>query len=142
MKSALFCASLLLAVSAVAQTHCRVTVREKINVKAALVFTGTLQDKQGTPLQGKTVLLTSADKKVSNITQAVATDSQGAFHFDSVPAGRYAITVEQVGGTARKTQIDCTPTTSCRIAFVVKPLDVCEPDSYQPHYLDNQGIRH
>ena len=55
---------------------------------------GIVHDPQHRPIAGATVVLKSAS---SAFTQSVSTDSDGAFRFQAVPFGDYAVTVPQSG---------------------------------------------
>ena len=128
-----------MAVSAVAQDQDCSNPRfeKKISIKAPTVFTGTLADDKNTSIAMKGIVLTGLDKKTPPVSQAAVTDSQGAFHFDSVPAGNYAITIDFTGVSVKKAEVRCETSHSCTVALVVKP--VVPKDCYRPHYADYDG---
>jgi hypothetical protein len=138
MKLALLCALLSVAISAAAQSSDCSTPHfiKKISIKTPTVFTGTLEDDKAASIAMKGIVLTGLDKKVPRISQAAVTDSKGAFHFDSVPAGKYAITIDFSGWTVKKSEVHCAAEDSCSVALVVKP--VSPKDCYRPHYSDDQ----
>lgn len=146
MKIALLCAFLSAAISAVAQSaDCSTpNFEKKISIKGPAVFTGTLEDNKHTSIAMKGIVLTGLDKKVvPQVSQVAVTDSQGAFHFDSVPAGKYAITIDFTGVSVKRADVHCATPDSCHVALVVK--SVRPPDCYRPHYADYDGgsaIRH
>lgn len=139
MKIALLCALLSAAVSACAQAPvrgaCSAIVGTNISTKAPVIFIGTLQDDKNTPIATVKVQLVSLDKKAPKVFDAAITDSQGAFHFDSVPAGRYAITIINPGWSGKRAEIHCATDNSCRVAFVLRSNN--PHDCYSPNYLDN-----
>ena len=55
---------------------------------------GIVHDPQHRPIAGATVVLKSA---TSAFTLSMSTDSSGAFRFQTVPFGEYAVTVSQTG---------------------------------------------
>jgi hypothetical protein len=132
VKIALALLSVALSTVAQAQVHCTVGAK-RISIKAPTVFTGTLEDAKDTPIATKKVALTSLDldkaKKTPKISQATVTDSRGAFHFDSVPAGKYTIAIGS-GWAVRKAEVNCTPDNSCRVALVVRSFST--EDCYNP----------
>jgi len=83
----------------------------------------------------KGIVLTGLDKKEPKVSQVAVTDSQGAFHFDSVPAGKYAITIDFTGLTVKKAKVHCATRDSCRVALVV--TNVSPHDCYRPHYASD-----
>ncbi len=87
----------------------------------------------------KGIVLTGLDKNAPPVSQVAVTDSQGAFHFDSVPAGKYAITIDFTGVSVKKAEVHCETHDSCRVALVVK--SVTRHDCYRPHYDDGAQIR-
>ncbi len=130
-----------MAISAVAQSaDCSTPhFEKKISIKTPAVFTGTLADDKDTSIAMKGIVLTGLDKNAPPVSQAAVTDSQGAFHFDSVPAGKYAITIDFTGVSVKKSEVHCATPDSCHVALVVK--SVRPPDCYRPHYDDGAQIR-
>jgi hypothetical protein len=128
-----------MAISVAAQSMGCSTPRfeKKISIKAPAVFTGTLADNKDTSIAMKGIVLTGLDKKAPPVSQVAVTDSKGAFHFDSVPAGKYAITIDFTGVTVKKAEVRCTTPDSCRIALVVQ--SVSPHDCYRPRYVDHEG---
>ena len=141
MRLALLCAFLTVAVSAVAQSwDCSTpNFEKKITIKAPTVFTGTLADNRNTSIAMKGIVLTGLNKKAPPVSQTAVTDSQGAFHFDSVPAGKYAITIDFSGVSVKKADVHCATPDSCRVALVVK--SVSPKDCYRPNYAEGGQIR-
>ena len=141
MRLALLCAFLTVAVSAVAQSwDCSTpNFEKKITIKAPTVFTGTLADNKNTSIAMKGIVLTGLDKKAPPVSQTAVTDSQGTFHFDSVPAGKYAITIDFTGVTVKKAEVHCATPDSCRVALVVR--SVSPHDCYRPNYAEGGQIR-
>jgi len=140
MKTALLCAFLSVALSAVAQSVDCSTPHfiKKITTKTPTVFTGTLDDNNAASIAMKGIVLTGLDnKKVPQVSQVAVTDSKGAFHFDSVPAGKYAITIDFSGWTVKKSDVHCATSNSCSVALVVKRVG--PNDCYRPHYPDFNG---
>jgi len=138
VKIALVCALLSLPVSAVAQSADCSTPHfiKKITIKTPAVFTGTLKDDKAASIAMKGIVLTGLDKKMPPVSQAAVTDAHGAFHFDSVPAGKYAITIDFSGWTVKKSEVSCGANNSCTIALVIKPVG--PHDCYHAHYSDDQ----
>jgi len=140
MKTALLCAFLSLALPAVAQSADCSTPHftKKITTKTPTVFTGTLDDNKAASIAMKGIVLTGLDKKtVLQISQVAVTDPHGAFRFDSVPAGKYAITIDFSGYTVKKSDVHCVTPDSCSIALVIKPVGPKDCD--RPHYPDFNG---
>jgi hypothetical protein len=134
-----------MAISVVAQSaDCSTPhFEKKISIKAPAVFTGTLADDKDNSIAMKGIVLTGVDKKAPKVSQVAVTDSLGAFHFDSVPAGKYAITIDFTGVSVKKADVHCATADSCRVALVVR--SVGPNDCYHPHYVDHDGdsaIRH
>ena len=146
MRIPLLCAFLSVGLSLVAQAPvhraCSAIVGTNVSTRAPAIFTGSLQDDKNTPIAKTKVELASLDKKAPKVYDAVLTDSQGAFHFDSVPAGRYAITVIKTGWTGEKVELHCATDNSCRVAFVLKSSN--PHDCYNPNYVDDNmpSMRH
>ena len=141
MKIALLCALLSLALSPVAQSQeCSPRgFKRKISIKTPAVFTGTLEDEKASSLARKGIVLTGLDKTEPRVSQVALTDSKGAFRFDSVPAGRYAITIDFSGWTVKKSAVHCAAADdACRVTLVVTP--VSPHDCYSPRYADEQGV--
>ena len=140
MKLTLLTAFLAFAISAVAQGQdCSSRgFKKKISIKTPAVFTGTLEDDKAASIPMKGIVLTGLDKKAPPVSQAAVTDSHGAFHFDSVPAGKYAITIDFSDWTVKKSAVHCATDGSCRVALVVTP--VSPHDCYYPRYADEQGV--
>lgn len=124
MKIAFLCASLSVAFSTVAQAqvHCTATVSKRISIKAPAVLTGTLEDGKENSVAKRTVVLTSLDKNASKVHQYALIDPRGTFHFDSVPAGKYAIAIDFSGWKMEKAEVHCVATNSCSVALVVRPV--------------------
>jgi hypothetical protein len=148
VKTALLSAFLCMAVSVVAQSlpsvvgqsqDCSPRFEKKISIKVPTVFTGTLEDDKNTSIAMKGIVLTGLDKKAPPVSQAAVTDSKGAFHFDSVPAGKYAITIDFTGVSVKKSEVHCATPDSCRVSLVVK--SVTPQDCYRPKYLDRGQIQ-
>jgi len=144
VKLALLCAFFSVALSAVAQSVDCSTPRfiKKITTKTPTVFTGTLDDNNAASIAMKGIVLTGLDKKkVPQVSQVAVTNSKGAFRFDSVPAGKYAITIDFSGWTVKKSDVRCATQDSCSLALVIKPVG--PHDCYRPHYSDDQptGLR-
>jgi hypothetical protein len=102
-----------------------------------------LADNKNASIAMKGIVLTGLDKNAPPVSQVAVTDSQGAFHFDSVPAGKYAITIDFSGWSVKKSEVHCAADDSCSVALVVKP--VAPHNCYSPHYMDHDGnsvIRH
>lgn len=139
MKLALLCALFSVALSAAAQSSDCSTPHfiKKISIKAPTVFTGTLEDNKNTSIVMKGIVLTRLDKKAPPVSQTAVTDSHGGFHFDSVPAGKYAITIDFTGVTVKKSEVHCATPDSCRVVLVVQ--SVTPKDCYRPHYSDDDG---
>jgi len=137
MKLALLCAFLSFAISAAAQSSDCSTPHfiKKITIRAPTVFAGTLADNKNTSIAMKGIVLTGLDKKAPPVSQVAVTDSQGAFRFDSVPAGKYAITIDFTGVTVKKADVHCATRDSCRVALVVK--SVGPHDCYRAKYVDH-----
>jgi hypothetical protein len=142
MKTALLCAFLSMAISAVAQSADCNTPHfiKKITFKTPTVFTGTLEDDKAASIAMKGIVLTGLDRKTPQLSQVAVTDARGTFHFDSVPAGKYAITIDFSGWAVKKSEVYCANNDSCSIALVVKPADY---DCYRPRYMDDRptGMR-
>lgn len=139
MKIALVCAFLSLALSAAAQSVDCSTPHflKKISIKTPAAFTGTLRDNNAASIAMKGIVLTGVDKELPPVSQVAVTDSKGAFHFDSVPAGKYAITIDFSGFTVKKSEVHCTADNSCSVALVIKPVG--PHDCYRAHYADENG---
>ena len=137
MKLTLLCALLSVAISAAAQSSDCSSPHfiKKISTKAPTVFTGTLADNKNTSIAMKGIVLTGLDKKAPPVSQVAVTDSQGAFHFDSVPAGKYAITIDFTGVSVKKAEVHCATQDSCRVALVVKSVSF--RDCYRAQYVDH-----
>lgn len=145
MKLALLCAFFSVALPAAAQSQDCSTphFEKKISIKAPTVFTGTLEDNNDASIPMKGIVLTGLHKKEPKVSQVAVTDAHGAFHFDSVPAGKYAITIDFTGVSVKKAEVHCVTPDSCRVALVVE--SVTPRDCYRAHYVDNDGssvIRH
>lgn len=142
MKIALLCAVLSVAIPTIAQSpDCSSAgFSKKISIKTPAVFTGTLQDDKDNSIAMKGIVLTGLDKTAPKVSQVAITDSQGAFHFDSVPAGKYAITIDFMGLTVRKAKVHCDTHDSCRVALVV--TSVTPHDCYTPNYREGQPTIH
>ncbi len=139
MKIALVCTFLSVAISAVAQSvDCDlVPFEKKISIKTPAVFTGTLADDKDTSIAMKGIVLTGLDKNAPPVSQVAVTDSQGAFHFDAVPAGKYAITIDFPGVSAKKAKVHCATHDSCRVTLVVR--SVSPHDCYSPKYREGNS---
>jgi hypothetical protein len=137
VKIALLCAFLSVAISAVAQSaDCSTPhFEKKISIKAPAVFSGTLEDNKDTSIAMKGIVLTGLDKNAPPVSQVAVTDAQGAFHFDSVPAGKYAITIDFTGVAVKKAEVHCATPDSCRVALVVR--SVTPHDCYRPKYASD-----
>ena len=137
MKTMLLCAFLSVAVPTLAQSSGCSTPHfiKKVSIKAPAVFTGTVKDEKTASMAMKGIVLTGIDKKAPPVSQVAVTDSKGAFHFESVPAGKYAITIDFTGWTVKKSEVHCTTDDSCTVALVVK--HVVPHDCYRPHYADD-----
>lgn len=142
MKFALLCAFLSLTVSVVAQSlDCSLLPFEKkISIKSPAVFAGTLTDDKDTSIAMKGIVLTGLDKNAPPVSQVAVTDSQGAFHFDSVPAGKYAITIDFPGVSAKKAKVHCVTPGSCRVTLVLR--SVSPHDCYSPKYREGNSTMH
>ena len=139
MKIALLCAFLSMAISVAQSQDCSPRFEKKITIKAPAVFTGILADDKNTSIAMKGIVLTGLDKKAPPVSQTAVTDSQGTFHFDSVPAGKYAITIDFTGWTVKKSDVHCATHDECSVALVIKP--VVPKDCYRAQYVDPPQIR-
>jgi len=140
VKIALTCAFLSLAIPTLAQSADCSTPHflKKITIKTPTVFSGTLDNDKAASIAMKGIVLTGLDKKtVPQISQVAVTDVHGAFHFDSVPAGKYAITIDFSGMAVKKSDVHCATDNACSVALVVKP--VVPKDCYRPRYHDFDG---
>ncbi len=142
MKLALLCAFFSLTVSVAAQdVDCNlVPFEKKITIKTPAVFTGTLADDKDTSIAMKGIVLTGLDKNAPPVSQVAVTDSHGVFHFDSVPAGKYAITIDFPGVSAKKAKVHCATPGSCRVTLVVR--SVSPHDCYSPKYREGNSTIH
>ena len=139
MKIALLCAFLSMAISVAQSQDCSPRFEKKITIKAPAIFTGTLADDKNTSIAMKGIVLTGLDKKAPPVSQTAVTDSHGTFHFDSVPAGKYAITIDFTGVSVKKAEVHCATPDSCRVALVVQ--SVSPHDCYRPNYAEGGQIR-
>lgn len=139
MKIALLCAFLFVAIPVIAQSSDCSTphFEKKISIKGPAVFTGTLEDNKDNAIAMKGIVLTGVDKNAPPVSQVAVTDSQGVFHFDSVPAGKYAFTIDFTGVSVKKAGVHCPTRGSCRVILVVE--SVSPHDCYRPHYHDYDG---
>jgi hypothetical protein len=137
VKLALLCAFLSVAIPVVAQgVDCSTPhFEKKITIKGPAVFTGTLEDNTNTSIAMKGIVLTGVDKKAPPLSQVAVTDSNGVFHFDSVPAGKYVITIDFTGVSVKKDEVQCPTSGSCRVTLVVR--SVSPHDCYRGHYADD-----
>ena len=128
MKTAPLCALLSLAISAVAQgADCSTHFKKKITIQSPTVFTGTLDDEKTASIAMKGIVLTSLNKKIPQLSQVATTDAHGAFRFDSVPAGRYAISFNFSGYAVKKSEVHCATSDSCTVALVVRHYNCYSP---------------
>jgi hypothetical protein len=97
---------------------------------------GRFNDDKASSIAMKGIALTGLDKKMPPVSQVAVTDTHGTFHFDSVPAGKYAITIDFTGVSVKKAEVHCATDNSCSVALVVKPVG--PHDCYRPHYADDQ----
>lgn len=139
MKLALACAMLFVAIPTIAQNVDCSTPRyeKKITITSPTVFTGTLEDNKNSSIAMKGIVLRGVDKKAPPVSLVAVTDSKGAFHFDSVPAGKYAITIDFTGMAVKKADVHCTTADACRVTLVVR--SVVPRDCYRGHYYDFNG---
>ena len=150
MKLALLCAFLSFAISAVAQSADCSTPHftKKITIKTPTVFSGTLDNDKAASIPMEGIVLTGLDKKtVPQVSQIAFTDAHGTFHFDSVPAGKYAITIDLTGMTVKKSEVHCATNNACSVVLVVKsvrPHDCYRRTPDSDLYGDGGGsmIRH
>ena len=96
-----------------------VQVLEHIHPTVATVVQGNVQNKAGALVAGLSVTITGSVKP--KLKQTVVTDGHGQFHFDSVPAGKYTLTIEQTAGTAKRTEMECDANGVCQVEFILKP---------------------
>lgn len=136
MKLALLCALLSVALSSVAQGHdCSIRgFKKKISIKSPTVFTGTLDDNKAASMPTKGIVLTGLNKKIPQLSQVAITDAHGTFRFDSVPAGKYALTFNFSGWIVKKSEVHCATSDSCTIALVVRRSGPSDYNCYSPHY--------
>jgi len=109
-----------------------VLVFQHITAPVATVIQGNIENKAGTLVAGLSLTITGSAKP--KLQQTVVTDDNGQFHFDSVPAGKYTITIEHTAGTAKRTEVECDRNGVCQMVFILKPArkpDDCRNIHYQ-----------
>jgi iron complex outermembrane receptor protein len=84
---------------------------------------GTVQDLQGSPISGATVVATSHETGVSS--SAVSGDD-GRFTIRDLPAGAYRVTSTHGGLRATAAEVRVTPGGTARIDLVLEPVRVAE----------------
>ena len=95
-----------------------------------------MQNNAGALVAGLSVTITGSTKP--QLKQTVVTDAHGQFHFDSVPAGKYSLTIEHTAGTAKRTEAECDNDGVCQVVFILKPSP--KPgDCHMPRYHDTDG---
>ena len=78
---------------------------------------GLIHDPQHRPVQGAEVTLRAAN---SAWTKSVTSDAGGEFHFDAVPLGEYAVTVQLAGFAAEEQKLVLGSGRDARIHFSLK----------------------
>jgi len=96
-----------------------VVVLEHIHPTVATVVQGNVQNKAGALVAGLSVTITGST--IPKLKQTAVTDDRGQFHFDSVPAGKYTLTIEHTAGTAKRTEVECDSNGVCQMVFILKP---------------------
>ena len=75
---------------------------------------GLIHDPQHRPVQGARVVIRA---EVSDWTQTTISDNSGEFHFDAVPLGAYAVTVEVPGFAPQEQRLALTSGRDARLHF-------------------------
>jgi hypothetical protein len=78
---------------------------------------GLIHDPQHRPVQGAGVTLRAAN---SEWTKSVTSDAAGEFHFDAVPLGEYAVTVQLAGFAAEEQKLVLGSGRDARIHFSLR----------------------
>jgi len=128
VKIALLCAFLSVTISAAAQgADCRTHFKKKITINSPTVFTGTLDDDKAASIAMKAIVLTGLNRKIPQLSQVAITNAQGAFRFDSVPAGKYAISFNFSNYAVKKSEVHCATSHSCTVALIVRHYNCYSP---------------
>jgi len=98
-----------------------VMIDQRLEPATASVIQGTVQNPNGQSVKGVFLTLAEQEKPKPKFMQVVSTDDKGQFHFDSVPAGKYDITIHWTSKTAKHTQVQCDANGVCQVAFTLNP---------------------
>src|ERR1043166_8960646 len=101
-------------------TACRSVQKEPAHplpLTGSAEVSGLAQAKDGSPLPGVTVTLVASD----GASRALVTDSQGMYHFISVPAGSYMLHFELAGFGRATRGVRITPTGHFNVIGTLNP---------------------
>jgi len=101
--------------------------KKEITINSPTVFTGTLDDDKAASIAMKAIVLTGLNKKIPQLSQVAITDAHGAFRFDSVPAGKYAISFNFSNYAVKKSEVHCATSDSCTVALIVRHYNCYSP---------------
>jgi iron complex outermembrane receptor protein len=87
--------------------------RLEASTQANVTFEGVVEDPEGRPVPGVSVEIRNRD---SGFTTSLATDQNGRFHFQHIPAGDYRVRVELAGFTTFKQRV---PISQSRAGFTI-----------------------